>query len=252
MRLKGKTALITGAGQGLGFAFAKRLAEDGADVVIADIAKADESALKIREMGVRSLGVTMDVSNEGDVERGVAEAIGLTGHIDILINNAAFFATMTHGPFENIGVAEWNRMMSVNVLGTYLTCREIVPRMRRHGKGGRIINMASGTALKGVPGALHYVASKGAIIAFTRSLARELGKDNITVNAIAPGLTLSDGVIQRGGLNQERLEMQRRTRAIPRDEKPEDLVGAAAFLASDEAGFMTGQTLAVDGGSAML
>jgi len=117
---------------------------------------------------------------------------------------------------------------------------------------GRIINMASGTALKGVPGALHYVASKGAIISLTRSLARELGKDNITVNAIAPGLTLSDGVIQRGGLDQDRLEAQRRTRAIPRDEKPEDLVGAAAFLASDEAGFMTGQTLAVDGGSAML
>lgn len=252
MSLKGKVAFITGGGQGLGYAFAARLAKDGADIVIADIAKAQDAAAEIKKMGVRATGVTMDVSNEGDVERGVAQAIEAMSRVDILINNAAFFASMTHGPFENIGVAEWNKMMSVNVLGTYLCCREIVPRMRRQGNGGRIINMASGTALKGVPGALHYVASKGAIIAFTRSLARELGKDNITVNAIAPGLTLSDGVIQRGGLNQERLEMQRNTRAIKRDEKPADLVGAAAFLASDEAGFMTGQTLAVDGGSAML
>ena len=143
-------------------------------------------------------------------------------------------------------------MMNVNVLGTYLFCRAVVPQMRKQGTGGRIINRAAGPALKGVPGSLHYVTSKGAIIAFTRSLARELGKDNITVNAIAPGLTLSDGVIQRDGQNEERLGVQRRTPAIQPDEKPEDLVGAASFLASDDAAFMTGQTLAVDGGSAMI
>ena len=252
MRLKGKTALITGAGQGLGFAFANRLADDGADIIVADIAKADAAAEQIRKRGVRAVGVSVDVSKQDEVARAVAEGLKEMGRIDILINNAAFFATMTHGPFENIGVEEWTRMMNVNVLGTYLFCRAVVPQMRKQGTGGRIINMASGTALKGVPGSLHYVTSKGAIIAFTRSLARELGKDNITVNAIAPGLTLSDGVIQRGGQNEERLGVQRRTRAIQRDEKPEDLVGAASFLASDDAAFMTGQTLAVDGGSAMI
>ncbi|OGT81184.1 MAG: dehydrogenase [Gammaproteobacteria bacterium RIFCSPLOWO2_02_FULL_61_13] len=252
MRLKGKTALITGAGQGLGFAFANRLADDGADIIVADIAKADAAAEQIRKRGVRAVGVSVDVSKQDEVARAVAEGLKEMGRIDILINNAAFFATMTHGPFENIGVEEWTRMMNVNVLGTYLFCRAVVPQMRKQGTGGRIINMASGTALKGVPGSLHYVTSKGAIIAFTRSLARELGKDNITVNAIAPGLTLSDGVIQRGGQNEERLGVQRRTRAIQRDEKPEDLIGAASFLASDDAAFMTGQTLAVDGGSAMI
>ena len=252
MRLKGKTAFITGAGQGLGFAFAKRLAEDGADIIVADIAKAGDAAAKLAAMGTRTVGVTMDVSKEADVAAAVAEGLKAMGRIDILINNAAFFATMTHGPFEQIGVEEWSRMMNVNVLGTYLCCRAVVPQMRKQGNGGRIINMASGTALKGVPGSLHYVTSKGAIIALTRSLARELGKDNITVNAIAPGLTLSDGVIDRGGMNEERLVVQRRTRAIQRDEKPEDLVGAASFLASEDAAFMTGQTLAVDGGSAML
>ncbi len=252
MRLKGKTALITGAGQGLGFAFAQRLAADGADIIIADIEKADTAAAAIAKLGVRTVGVKVDVSKEEEVKRAVAEGLAAMGRIDILINNAAFFATMTHGPFENIGVEEWTRMMNVNVLGTYLFCREVVPQMRKQGTGGRIINMASGTALKGVPGSLHYVTSKGAVIALTRSLARELGKDNITVNAIAPGLTLSDGVIQHGGMYEESLGVQRRTRAIQRDERPEDLVGAASFLASDDAAFMTGQTLAVDGGSAML
>ena len=169
-----------------------------------------------------------------------------------LVSKGRWKSRLTMKFFEKIGVEEWTRMMNVNVLGTYLCCRAVVPQMRKQGTGGRIINIASGTAIKGVPGSLHYVTSKGGIIAFTRSLARELGKDNINVNAIAPGLTLSDGVIQRGGQNQERLEVQRRTRAIARDETPADLVGAASFLAGPDSAFMTGQTLAVDGGSAML
>ena len=251
MRLKGKTALITGAGQGLGFAFARRLAEDGADIIIVDLAKAEDAASQIRELGVRSIGVTADVSKEDEVTRAFAEGLSCTGRVDILVNNAAIFE-MSVVPFETIGVEAWTRTMNVNLLGTYLFCRAVVPQMRKQGGGGRIINLASGTALKGVPGKLHYVASKAALIGFTRALARELGKDNITVNVLAPGLTLSDGVIQRGGQDEQRLAAQRRSRALQRDEKPEDLVGAVSFLASDDAAFMTGQTLAVDGGSAMI
>jgi NAD(P)-dependent dehydrogenase (short-subunit alcohol dehydrogenase family) len=250
MRLKGRTALITGGGQGLGFAFAQRLASDGANIAIADVARADTAAARIRGSGAQAIGIAADVSKEADVERAVHEAMKAYGRIDVLVNNAGFFTGMKVGPFENIGVEEWNRMMSINVLGPYLFCRAVVPHMRKQG-GGRIINISSGTALKGVPGSLHYVASKAALIGFTRSLARELGKDNITVNAIAPGLTLSEGVLSRGE-NRSGIEMQRKTRAIQRDETPEDLVGAVSFLASDDAAFMTGQTLAVDGGSAMI
>jgi len=250
MRLQGKTALVTGAGQGLGFAFAQRLASDGASIAVVDIAAADAAVARLRQAGAQAIGIAADVSKEADVERAVGEAMKAFGRIDVLVNNAGFFTGMKVGPFELIGVEEWNRMMSVNVLGPYLFCRAVVPHMRTQG-GGRIINISSGTALKGVPGSLHYVSSKAALIGFTRSLARELGKDNITVNAIAPGLTLSEGVLSRG-TNQPSLEAQRRTRAIQRDEKPEDLVGALSFLASDDAAFMTGQTLAVDGGSAMI
>lgn len=250
MRLQGKTALVTGAGQGLGFAFAQRLASDGASIAVVDIAAADAAVARLRQAGAQAIGIAADVSKEADVERAVGEAMKAFGRIDVLVNNAGFFTGMKVGPFELIGVEEWNRMMSVNVLGPYLFCRAVVPHMRKQG-GGRIINISSGTALKGVPGSLHYVSSKAALIGFTRSLARELGKDNITVNAIAPGLTLSDGVLSRAA-NQPSLEAQRKTRAIQRDEKPEDLVGALSFLASDDAAFVTGQTLAVDGGSAMI
>ncbi len=249
MRLTGKTALVTGAGQGLGFAFAQRLAADGAKLVVVDITRAEEAAARLAGEGAKAIGIAADVTQEAQVERAVAEALKAYARIDVLVNNAAFFNGMKVGPFEDIGVQEWNRMMNVNVLGPYLLCRAVVPQMRKQA-GGRIINVSSGTALKGVPGSLHYVASKAAIIGFTRSLAREIGKDNITVNAVAPGLTLSEGV--RAHYREANLEMQRRTRAIQRDEVPEDVVGAVSFLASDDAAFMTGQTIAVDGGSAMI
>ncbi|MDH4191276.1 MAG: SDR family oxidoreductase, partial [Betaproteobacteria bacterium] len=172
------------------------------------------------------------------------------GRIDVLVNCAAIFATVKLGPFEEIPVAEWKRLMEVNIMGVALCCKAVAPQMRRQ-KTGRIINLASGAPLKGVPFFLHYIASKGAVIAMTRGLARELGPDNITVNALAPGLTLSEGVLGR----PEHLRSHQdsiRSRAIRREEQPEDLVGTVSFLASDDAAFMTGQTLVVDGGSAML
>lgn len=250
MRLKGKTAIVTGAGSGIGKALAARLAQDGADIVVADLRNHDEAAAEIAKTGARALGVRADVSSEADVARMTEEAIRAFGRIDILVNNAAMFSVIHVQPFEGISAQEWKRVMEVNTLGVFLCCRAVVPHMRKQG-GGRIINLASGTVFKGTPFFLHYVTSKGAVVALTRALAREVGKDNITVNALAPGLTLSEGVLSHREHVDPVREALLKSRSIQRDEYPEDLVGAVSFLASADAAFMTGQTLVVDGGSAM-
>jgi NAD(P)-dependent dehydrogenase (short-subunit alcohol dehydrogenase family) len=250
MKLKDKTAIVTGAGRGIGKAMAARLAADGASVVIADVAQYDVAAAELARSGARTLGLRVDVSSESDTASMAEETVKAFGRIDVLVNCAAMFATVKLGPFEEIPVAEWKRLLEVNVLGVALCCRAVTPQMRMQ-RSGRIINLASGAPLKGVPYFLHYIASKGAVIAMTRGLARELGKDGITVNAIAPGLTVSDGTAGR----PEHLRNQAdtiRSRAIQREERPEDLVGAVSFLATADSAFMTGQTLVVDGGSAML
>jgi 3-oxoacyl-[acyl-carrier protein] reductase len=247
MKLKGRTAIVTGGAMGLGKAFATRLAADGANVVIADLRNAEAAASDIEG----AIGVPTDICKEEDTLRLVEATMKAFGSVDILVNNAAYFATTKSGGFENVGVEEWHRMLNTNVIGTWQCCRAVVPQMRKQ-KRGRIIILSSGTALKGAKGHIHYVTSKAALLGFTKSLARELGKDGITVNAVAPGLTLSDGVVGRGLTTDEQLAQQRQSRAIQRDQQPQDLVGAVSFLASDDASFITGQTLAVDGGSAML
>jgi NAD(P)-dependent dehydrogenase (short-subunit alcohol dehydrogenase family) len=251
MKLKDKVAIVTGGASGIGKALATRLARDGAAVVVADLRNAEEAAAGIaRETGARTLGLTVDVAAEGDVARMAGETVKAFGRIDILVNNAALFSTLEPRPFEKIDAAEWRRVMEVNTLGVFLCCRACVPHLRAAG-GGRIINLASGAPLKGVPLLLHYVSSKGAVIAFTRALAREVGKDGITVNALAPGFTLSEGIV-KSAVHVKHGEPSRASRAIMRDERPDDLVGAVSFLASADAAFITGQTLVVDGGSAMV
>ncbi|MFB9126061.1 SDR family oxidoreductase [Paraburkholderia dipogonis] len=245
MKHAGKVAIVTGGTAGIGNAIAKRFALEGAHVVIADINNATEAAAEISETGPEALGVSVDISSESDVETLISSVIGKFGHIDILVNNAAMFGTPK--PFEEIGAAEWRRMMEVNTLGPYLLCCAVAPHMRKR-KDGRVINIVSSSAQTGIPYILHYVASKGAMIAFTRSLAHELGNDNITVNAIAPGFTLSSRIANQS----ERVDAFRKNYghlyAIKRDGVPDDLAGAASFLAGVDASFITGQTLIVDGG----
>ena len=239
-RLKGRVAIVTGGATGIGKAIAARLAHDGARVVVADLNKGTNGELNLQ----------IDVSKEDQVNRMAAETMSALGRIDILVNNAAIFSTLELRPFEHIPVDEFRRVMEVNIMGVWLCCRACAPHMRKGGYG-RIINLASGAPLKGVPLFLHYISSKGAVIAMTRGLARELGKDGITVNSLAPGFTLSENVAKQA-VHVQQGERTRMTRAIQRDEKPEDLVGTVSFLASEDAAFMTGQTLVVDGGSAMV
>jgi len=250
MKLAGRTAIVTGAGSNLGKVFATRLANDGANIVVADIANAETAAAEIAAVaGTGTLGVQADVTVEADVARVAARAIEHFGAVDILVNNAALQRPLQ--PFEKIDVAEWRRMMDVNVLGPYLCCRELSAHMRKR-KYGRIVNIVSAAALKGAPFLLHYVSSKGALIAFTRALAREVGADSITVNALAVGFTITERTLRNPDKLQQFREVNRVSRSIARDSLPEDLLGTVSFLASDDAAFMTGQTLVVDGGSVMI
>lgn len=247
-KLAGRIAIVTGGGSSIGLAFAKRLATDGATVVIADIADAESAAELLVKAGHRAFGLKTDVSSESDVQRVVQQTIERFGKIDVLVNNAAISKTLERKPFEALSVADWRKMLDVNTIGVFLCCRATSPHMRAN-KYGRIINVTSGTAFKGAPMILHYVASKGAVMSMTRSLARELGNDGITVNAISPGYMLSAGNFD----NPEYMRTQRPKalgeRSIPREGYEDDLVGALSFLASDDASFITGEILAVDGGS---
>lgn len=249
-KLDGKVAIVTGGAVGIGKHYCDALAAEGARVVIADIADGTETAAEINSAHGQgaAIAVQADVSDEASVTSLVETAVSEMGRIDILVNNAAVFSTLPVAGYEEIDVDLWDKVMSVNVRGLFLMAKHVGPVMQKQSYG-KIINIGSGTANKGMPNMLHYVTSKGAVLGFTRALSRELGKDNICVNTLSPGFILSDSILE----NEKHVDMAREpvrnSRAIKRDAYPDDLLGTLVFLASPDSDFLTGQTIAVDGGS---
>jgi NAD(P)-dependent dehydrogenase (short-subunit alcohol dehydrogenase family) len=248
MRLAGRVVVITGAGRGLGRAYATAFAAEGAAIVVAEI---DEDAGRataglISSAGGRSLSIATDVTSVGSVDEMVAGTLEAFGRIDVLVNNAAIYDGIRCAPVEALTVDEWERVLSVNVRGVWNCVRAVVPAMKREGSG-KIVNVASGTVLSGTPYMLHYVASKGAIVAMSRSLARELGPSGITVNTLVPGLT--DSGAQKVWDVPDGAPQARPIPSLERRLTPDALVGAAIFLASSDSDLMTGQLLVINGGT---
>ncbi len=250
MILKDKVAIVTGAAQGIGASFAVGYAKEGARIVIADILDGNEAVEAVEKAGSEAIYVKTDVTKQDECDAMAKAAIDRFGSINILVNNAAIFGDLILRPFTEIPTEEYNRVMQVNATGPFHCIKAVFPYMKE--EGGKIINISSASIFEGVPGMPHYVASKGAIMALTRSMARELGEYNINVNSIAPGFTHSEGG-DRFDQNKKLVdvpldEIQLPLRCLKRAAYPEDLVGTAVFLASDMSDFITGQLIVHDGG----
>ncbi len=252
MHLKGKVAIVTGAARGLGRAYAEALAQEGASVVAGDLRDCSETVNAVVRAGGRAIALAHDVADLASCRAAAEAAQAEFGRVDILVNNAALYAGLKGGRFDQLDEAQWDRVMQVNVKGVWNCCKAVVPLMRAAG-GGSIINITSLAAVYGLPFALDYSASKGAVIAITRSLARELGRDWIRVNAVAPSAVMTEGTSEYFG---EKLEKSAQaiaaSQTLKRNLSPADLVGSVLYLASDASRFVTGQTMMVDGGTHFL
>ena len=250
--LDGRTVLVTGAAHGIGVAYSRELASQGARVAMADIdgEGVAAAAKRLAEEGLDVVDATVDVADPASVERCREELGRVVGDVHVLVNNAAVFATvpMSRAGYQELSVEEWDRMMAVNLRGSWLMSQAFVPPMQQRGYG-KVINISSGTALKGSVGRIHYVTSKAGIIGFTKTLAREVGGDGVGVNCIAPGSTLSEAEHDDDVMTLRTSAVT--SRAFKRVQTPDDLVGSIVFLASSASDFITGQTLVVDGGSCM-
>jgi len=249
--VKDQVVVITGAGQGLGREYALAFAEAGAIPIISELNdnNAKEVKQEIQNMGGKALAVATDVTSEQSINNMVEKTIQEFGKIDVLINNAAMFAVLPRCGFEDIPLQEWYQVMNVNITGSYLCARSVAPIMRKAGSG-RIINISSGTVPQGMPGMMHYVTSKAAIVGMTRSMARELGDDNINVNAVMPGYTETEVVHEN--MDEEGREALQNMRILKRKGTPADIIGVVMFLASPGSSFITGQSIACCGGEVML
>ena len=249
-RLAGKTVVITGAGRGIGAVMAKRMAQEGANVVVTDVLDTKGTVEAITESGGSAIGISVDVTSDDNLAAMVEATEKAFGSLDILVNNASIFAALQPKPFMQIDNDEFDKVMTVNTRGVHQATRAVVPAMLRAG-GGKIVNIASGTFYYGAPGLSHYTASKGAVIALTRCHGRELGDKNIQVNAIAPGLTESEALQGNTGFDPARAPTVQ-SRSIKREMLPEDLLGTLMYLITPDSNFVTGQTLNVDGGKVNL
>ena len=247
----GKVVVVTGAGQGLGREYAIAFAEAGAIPVLAEIDGGNLANVEaeIRGRGGDCLAVETDVGSPDSVEAMVAKTLEAHRRVDVLVNNAAIFATIPRRSFDEIPYDEWNRVIHVNVTGSWLCAAAVAPAMRAAGQG-RIVNISSGTVPQGVPGFMHYVSSKAAIVGMTRALARELGDDNINVNAVMPGYTETE--IEHASMDEAGRGHIQQIRILKRPETPDDLIGLVLFLASPGSAFITGQCIACCGGEVML
>jgi NAD(P)-dependent dehydrogenase (short-subunit alcohol dehydrogenase family) len=257
MDVRDKVVAITGAARGLGQEFARSLAAAGARVIAADINDCAATLELVAAQGGKGIAARLDVTDAGSAQAMVEAGLQAFGRVDALINNAALYGALHGGRFDAIDETEWDAAMAVNVKGIWNCCKAAVPAMRQRivqeSGGGSIVNIASLAATYGMPYGLHYTTSKAAVIGLTRGLARELGRDRIRVNALAPSAVVTEGTAEFFGDKLERaLNTIKASQTIQRNLIPADLVGTVMWLVSDASGFVTGQTIAVDGGTVML